>query len=191
MDVTKDLIKQIIDQEYEKIILAELFSKRSANLEEIVDQDLNPSDNDILKSDHFQKSLFTDLIDGMKNFANWKVIEKSGSLDSIEDYDDDSFPIHYDFDFTYNYKGTPIRLSLVITGNIDISWNGRYRSATYLDSPEYPRASIDTKRIGDKIDVNLYTEDGSEVALQRTDGKSWMSPQIKRDVAKAVLSPYL
>jgi hypothetical protein len=191
MDVTKDLIKQIIDQEYEKIILAELFSKRSANLEEIVDQDLNPSTDDVLKSDHFQKSLFSDLIDGMKNFANWKVVEKSGSLDSVEHYDDDSFPINYDFQFTYNYKGASFPLSLMITGYIDISWNGRYRSATYLDPPEYPEASIDTKRMGDKIKVNLYTEDGSEIALQRTDGKPWMTDQIKRNIANAVLSPYL
>lgn len=190
MDVNKELIDQLISEEYEKIILAELFSKRSANLEDIVDHDNDPSTDDVLKSEHFQKTLFTDLISGMRNLSNWKVVEKSGSLEDIDNTQEDSFPINYDFDFTYNYKGTPIPLSLIINGSIDISWNGRYRSATPDQPAEHSEPSIDSKYLGDNIDVTLYS-DGSKVPLVKADGQSWMTPQIKKNVANAVLSPYL
>ncbi len=189
MKIDKNYVNKLINEEYEKIVISELFSKRTASLEEIVDGDGNPSVEEVIKSDHFQKSLFSDIVSGKRNLSDWKVMQKSGDMNSLSSTDDTSFPIHYDFDFTYNYKGNPIPLTLIISGDVPVSWNGRHIPATRYQPAEAPEPSVD-RDLGRNVEIHLYA-DGSEIPLVRQDGVAWMTPQIKNDVANSVLSPYL
>ena len=57
-----------------------MFSKRSANLDEIVDGDQNPSLEEIFKSKDFQVNEINDLINNKRNVVSCEVYEKSGSM---------------------------------------------------------------------------------------------------------------
>lgn len=192
MKITQNYINQLIDEEYEHIILAEMFSKRSANLDEIIDGENNPSKEDVLESEDFQKNLINDLINNKRNVTDWTVFEHSGSMDDLESTEDDGFNISYDFHFVYNYKGTPIQLSLYITGDVDVNWDGRYVSATHWQPAEYPESEIDYKNLGRQLDITFFDDEGSELNLVRKDnGNSWFTPELKNKVAKSIISPYL
>ena len=192
MKIGKKYINQLISEEYEHFILTEMFSKRAANLEEIIDSENNPSQEDVYESDDFQKNLVNDLINNKRNVSDWTVFEHSGSMEDLESNDDDSFPINYEFHFTYNYKGTAIPLSLYITGNVDVNWSGRYVSATYLQPPEYPEAEVDYKNLGRMLDIAIYDNDGGEVKMiNKTTGNKWVTPELEKKIAKSIISPYL
>lgn len=162
-----------------------MFSKRSANLDEIVDGDGTPTPEQVLNSKDFQVNLINDLINNKRNIIEWKVIDNSGSINDLENGDDDSFDIDYSFDFKYNYKGVPVPLTLFINGRVDVKWMGKYISATYYNPPEYPQPEVDDKSLGKTLDISLFDDDGSEIGIQ------WLTPDLEAKVAKAIISPYL
>lgn len=162
-----------------------MFSKRSANLDEIIEGDATPTPEDVLQSKDFQINLINDLINNKNNVIEWKVIDNSGSMEDLRGGNDDSFDIDYSFDFKYNYKGTPVSLTIFINGQVDVDWVGKYISATHWQPAEYPNAELDYKNLGKMLDIALYDEDGSEISLQ------WLTPDLEAKVAKSIISPYL
>lgn len=162
-----------------------MFSKRSANLDEIVDGDQNPSLEEILKSKDFQVNVINDLINNKRNVVSWEVYEKSGSMEDLESDSDDRFPIDYTFNFTYKYKETEIPLTLFINGDVDVDWIGRHISASHYQPAEYPEPKIDEKNLGRMLDIALFDDDGSEIDIQ------WLTPDLVTKVAKSIISPYL
>lgn len=162
-----------------------MFSKRSANLDEIIDGEQNPSPEEILKSRDFQTNLINDLINNKRNVSSWEVYEQSGSIQDIDNQDDNDFDIDYMFNFKYNYKGVEIPLSIFINGTVDVNWVGKYISATHWQPAEYPQPEIDEKSLGRMLDFSLFDDDGSEVDI------SWLTPELERKVAKSIISPYL
>jgi hypothetical protein len=163
MKIDKTYVTKLINEEYEKIVINELFSKREANLSDIMDGDQTPTIDEIIKSDHFQKNLFKDLISNKSKFTDWKIDKANGASDN-DITKDETIPT-YTFKFNYNYKDNKIpRLGLVITG--------------------------DPTKENSTVDLSLQHE-GKDVPLRRLDGKDWMTPSIKNEVAKSVLSPYL
>jgi hypothetical protein len=192
MKIGKNYINQLINEEYDNIILAEMFSKRTANLEEIIDNESNPSKEDVFESDDFQKNLINDLINNKRNVSDWTVFEHSGSMKNLQSTEDDSFNINYEFHFTYNYNGVPIKLSLYITGSVDVNWSGKYISATHWQPAEYSEPEVDYKNLGSMLDVALYDDDGSEIKLiNKSTGNKWLTPELEKKVAKSIISPYL
>lgn len=189
MKIDKTYVTKLINEEYEQIVMNELFSKRSASLEDIMDGDKNPNTDEVIKSDHFQKSLFEDLFRDKKKFTDWKLDKKKGSVDDVMHNQDETFPVSYEFSFNYKYKDTIIpRLKLLITGHVNVKWSSGYHSQSSNKAAEY--ADVDSDHLGDDLELKLYA-DNNEIPLRRLDGKDWMTPTLKRNIAKAVLSPYL
>lgn len=166
-------------------MINELFSKRPANLEEIIDSDANPTQEQIFKSKDFQVNLVNDLINNKRNVTSWEVYDKHGSMEDLQGSDDDSFNIDYTFNFKYNYKGTEIPLTLFINGEVPVNWHGSYRSATHYNPSEYPEPSIDDRSLGGSLDLALFDDDGSEISL------TWLTPELQSKVVKSIISPYL
>jgi hypothetical protein len=165
-------------------MLNELFTKRSANLDEILDGDNNPSLDEILNSREFQTNLINDLITGMKNIVSWKVVDHTGSIDDIE-RDENTFNIDYSFDFVYKFKDSDIRLTLYIIGTVDVDWIGSYRSATHYNPEEAPQAKIDYRELGRMLDLSLFDDGGNEISLK------WLTPELELKVVKSIINPYL
>jgi len=163
----------------------ELYSKRSASLAEIVDGSENPSKDEVLKSKDFQVNLVNDLINNKKNVKSWTIRDQHGSMEDLRDTDDDRFHVDYDFDFVYNYKGVDVPLTMFINGDVDVDWRGSYRSATHWQPAEHPEASIDYKNLGRMLDLALFDDDGSEISL------TWLTPELRNQLVKSIISPYL
>lgn len=166
-------------------MINELFSRRKADLDEIVDGEANPSKDEILNSKDFQVNLINDLINKKANVNSWQVRQSSGSMADLESTEDDRFPVDYDFDFVYNFHGIPVPLTLFINGEIDVNWKGQHRSATHWQPAEAPQPEIDQRSFGRGLDLALYDDDGSEISL------TWLSPELKNKVVKSIIDPYL
>lgn len=166
-------------------MINELYSKRSANLGEIVDNDNNPSKDEIFNSKDFQVNLINDLINKKQNVERWTVHKSSGSMSDLESTEDNQFNVDYDFDFVYNFHGIKIPLTLFINGAIDVNWHGSHRPATHWNPAESPEPSIDNRTFGKHVDLALFDDDGSEISL------TWLTPDLKVKVVKSIISPYL
>jgi hypothetical protein len=166
-------------------MINELFSKRPANLAEIVDGDGNPSKDEILNSKDFQVNLINDLVNNKKNVDSWRVIQSKGSTNDLESTDDDKFAVDYDFEFVYNFHGIKVPLTLFINGNVDVNWSGRHIPATHMQPAEHPESEIDYRTLGRDLDLALFDDDGSEISL------TWLTPELKTSVVKSIISPYL
>jgi len=166
-------------------MINELYSKRPASLAEIVDGSENPSKDEILKSKDFQVNLINDLVNNKRNVKSWEVYDKKGSIEDLRGTDDNRFNIDYDFNFTYNYKGVDIPLTLFINGDVDVDWVGSYRSASHWNPAEYPEPEIDQRSLGRMLDLALFDDDGSEIGL------TWLTPELETQVVKSIISPYL
>lgn len=166
-------------------MINELFSRRKADLDEIVNGEANPTKDEILNSKDFQVNLINDLINKKKNVNSWEVRKSSGSIEDLQSTDNDKFPVDFDFDFVYNFHGIPVALTLFINGEIDVNWNGSQRSATYLQPAESPQPEIDQRSFGRNLDLALYDDDGSEISL------TWLSPELQTKVVISIISPYL
>jgi hypothetical protein len=166
-------------------MINELYSKRPANLEEIVDGSGNPSKDEIFNSKDFQVNLVNDLINNKKNVESWSVRKSSGSMSDLQSTEDNQFDVDYDFDFIYNFHGIKVPLTLFINGAIDVNWQGSHRSATHYNPAESPEPSIDNRTFGKSLDLALFDDDGSEINL------TWLTPDLQIRVAKSIISPYL
>jgi hypothetical protein len=166
-------------------MINELFSRRKADLDEIVNGEANPSKDEILNSKDFQVNLVNDLINKKANVNSWEVRQSNGSLNDLESTEDDKFPVDFDFDFVYNFHGIPVSLTLFINGEVDVNWNGSHRSATHWQPAEHPEPEIDQRSFGRDLDLALYDDDGSEISL------TWLSPELQTKVVKSIIAPYL
>lgn len=184
MKSLENQLKSMIDKKFEKITLNELFSKRNANLAEIVDGADNPTSTEILNSDDFLGSLFSDLVMN-RNISNWQIMQKAGSMEDIDNENQDSLKIDYDFKFTYNYKGIPVGLNLFMDGEIYIRWQGRYRPQTHTSPAEHPQPYPDQRTMGEYVNLSLYDDEGEQINIDK------LTPDLKLKVVKAILSPYL
>lgn len=162
-----------------------MFSKRSANLDEIIDGDNTPTPEEIYNSKDFQVNLINDLINNKRNVIEWKVIDNSGSMEDLKGDADDSFNLYYSFDFKYTYKTTQVPLTIFISGDVDVNWDNGYISATHWQPAEHPSAEINNKNLGRNLDIALYDDDGGEISL------TWLTPDLEAKVAKSIISPYL
>lgn len=166
-------------------MINELYSsRRASNLESIVDEDKNPSKDEILNSKDFQVNLINDLL-AKKNVDSWTVRQSNGSMDDLDSTQDHRFPVDFDFDFVYNFHGIKVPLTLFINGEVDVNWKGSHRSATHSNPSEHPEPEIDNKNLGRGLDLGLFDDDGSEVSL------TWLSPDLKTKVVKSIIGPYL
>ena len=166
-------------------MINELFSRRKADLDEIVNGEANPSKDEILNSKDFQVNLINDLINKKANVNSWEVRKSSGSMEDLQSINDNKFPVDFDFDFVYNFHGIPVALTLFINGEVDVDWKGSNRSATHWQPEESPRPEIDQRSFGRGLDLALYDDDGTEISLH------WLSPELRTKVVKSIIDPYL
>jgi hypothetical protein len=164
-------------------MINELYSKLTANLQEIMDGDGNPSKEDILNSKDFQVNLVNDLI-SKKNISDWEIYDEHGSIADANS-ENDQFAIEYTFNFKYKYKETLLGLTLFINGEVDIDWVGGHAPETRYNPAEYPTPKVDDTNLGRSLDLALFDSDGSEISL------TWLTPDLEKRVVKSIISPYL
>jgi len=193
-----------------KQLINEFLSKHDANLDSIISNKDEKTElykgrkfltefvNNLQNLNNFAKELSNDLtnidpntMDGKNQpnskIVNWRLEQKSGSLEDVDPHDDEAtnIPINYIFDFDYKFDGNVYPLSLSIEGVVYFS-RTPYRSGNYFTQPEGGEANIDYKDIGNTTKLTLHDrEDGDEIDI------SWLTPQIKNKIVGQIVSNYI
>lgn len=158
----------------------ESITKNTANLDEIVN---NIDEMDaILGSRDFITNLFNDLRNNRRNVAEWKLVSGSGNAQEIDpETIDNYFGVDYIFDFKYKYLDKVVPLTLYIVGKVYFN-RSDYRGASHTQPAEGGEAVVDEKDLGKNVDLTLMDNEGEEINI------SWLTPELKIQVAKAILN---
>ncbi len=99
-----------------RLINEEISNFDYLNMNELEEED---SVEGVMKSREFQTQLVHDLITNFNNegiFKNKEVIEQSSNVNDLEPDSVQRLEVSYIVDFTYNYQGKDLPLSIIIEG---------------------------------------------------------------------------